>query len=123
MVRVKRGNVARKHRNKILRLSKGFKGAHSRLFRTANGQVMKSLIYAYIGRKRKKRDFRRLWICRINAAVHKHRDGSSYSKFRNALKKCSIILNLKMLAQIALLDETTFIALLSKIDNKAVNIF
>ena len=85
MVRVKRGNVARKHRNKILKLAKGFKGAHSRLFRTANGQVMKSLIYAYTGRKRRKRDFKRLWICRVNAAAHTH--GLSYSKLRNALKK------------------------------------
>ena len=65
MVRVKRGNVARKHRNKILKFAKGFKGAHSRLFRTANGQVMKSLIYAYVGRKRRKRDFKRLWICAV----------------------------------------------------------
>ena len=81
----------------------------------------KSLIYASIDRKRKKKDFRRLWICRVNAAVPKH--GGSYSKFRNTLKKCSIILNLKMLAQIALLDETTFIALLSKTDNKVLNIF
>ena len=99
MVRVKRGNVARKHRNKILKIAKGFKGAHSRLFRTANGQVMKSLIYAYVGRKRRKRDFKRLWICRVNAAAHTY--GLSYSKLRSALKRSSIELNLKMLAQIA----------------------
>jgi len=111
MVRVKRGNVARKHRNKILKLAKGFKGAHSRLFRTANGQVMKALIYAYTGRKRRKRDFKRLWICRVNAAAHAH--GLSYSKLRNGLKKASIELNLKMLAQIALLDKEAF-ALLVK---------
>jgi len=113
MVRVKRGNVARKHRNKILKLAKGFKGAHSRLFRTANGQVMKSLIYAYIGRKRRKRDFKRLWICRVNAAAHSY--GLSYSKLRNALKKSSIELNLKMLAQIALLDKETFAVLVKEV--------
>jgi len=113
MVRVKRGNVARKHRNKILKLAKGFKGAHSRLFRTANGQVMKSLIYAYTGRKRRKRDFKRLWICRINAAAHSY--GLSYSKLRNGLKKSSIDLNLKMLAQIALLDRETFSLLIDEI--------
>ena len=69
MVRVKRGNVARKRRNKILKFAKGFKGAHSRLFRTANGQVMKALVYSYVGRKRRKQDFKKLWICRVNAAA------------------------------------------------------
>ena len=113
MVRVKRGNVAHKHRNKILKIAKGFKGANSRLFRTANGQVMKSLIYAYTGRKRRKRDFKRLWICRVNAAAHSH--GLSYSKLRNALKKSSIELNLKMLAQIALLDKETFAFLVKEV--------
>ena len=113
MVRVKRGNVARKHRNKILKLAKGFKGAHSRLFRTANGQVMKSLIYAYVGRKRRKRDFKRLWICRVNATAHSY--GLTYSKLRNLLKKSSIELNLKMLAQLALLDKETFALLIKEI--------
>ena len=112
MVRVKRGNVARKHRNKILKLAKGFKGTHSRLFRTANGQVMKSLVYAYVGRKRRKRDFKRLWICRLNASARTY--GLSYSKLRNSLKNSSIELNLKMLAQIALLDKKTFSALISE---------
>lgn len=106
MVRVKRGNVARQRRNKILKLAKGFKGAHSRLFRTANQQVMKSLRYAYVGRKRRKRDFKKLWICRVNAAAHSY--GLSYSRLRHSLKKSSIELNLKMLAQIALLDKETF---------------
>ena len=69
MVRVKRGNVARNRRKKILKFAKGFKGAHSRLFRTANQQVMKALIYSYVGRKRRKRDFKRLWLCRVNAAA------------------------------------------------------
>ena len=113
MVRVKRGNVAAKRRKKILKLAKGFKGAHSRLFRTANGQVMKALFYSYVGRKRRKRDFKRLWICRINAATHNY--GLSYSKFRNALKNSSIELNLKMLAQLALLDKETFDKLIKEL--------
>ena len=113
MVRVKRGNVARNRRKKILKLAKGFKGAHSRLFRTANGQVMKALIYSYVGRKRRKRDFKRLWICRINAATHNY--GISYSKFRNALKNSSIELNVKMLAQLALLDKETFDKLIKEL--------
>jgi len=106
MVRVKRGNVANKRRTKILKLAKGFRGAHSRLFRTANGQVMKALIYSYVGRKHKKRNFRRLWICRINAASRNH--GISYSQLKNLLRKSSIKLNLKMLAQLALLDQKAF---------------
>jgi large subunit ribosomal protein L20 len=106
MVRVKRGNVARNRRNKILKLAKGFKGAHSRLFRTSNGQVMKALVYSYAGRKRRKRDFKRLWLCRVNAAARIH--GISYSQLRNSLKKSMIKLNLKMLAQLSLLDKETF---------------
>jgi len=113
MVRVKRGNVARNRRKKILKLAKGFKGAHSRLFRTANGQVMKALIYSYVGRKRRKRDFKRLWICRVNAATKIY--GLSYSRFRNTLKKSSIDLNLKMLAQLALLDKETFNTLVKEL--------
>ena len=113
MVRVKRGNVARKRRNKVLKLAKGFKGAHSRLFRTSNGQVMKALKYAYVGRKRKKRDFKRLWICRINATAHTY--NLSYSKLRHLLKKSAIELNLKMLAQIALLDKETFSSLVKEV--------
>lgn len=113
MVRVKRGNVARQRRNKILKLAKGFKGAHSRLFRTANQQVMKSLVYAYVGRKRRKRDFKRLWICRVNAAAHNH--GLTYNKLRHALKIASIELNLKMLAQIAVLDKETFTLLVKEV--------
>ena len=113
MVRVKRGNVARNRRTKILTFAKGFKGAHSRLFRTANQQVMKSLVYSYVGRKRRKRDFKRLWICRVNAASRIH--GTTYSKFRSSLKNSSIDLNLKMLAQIALLDQKTFSALINRV--------
>ena len=106
MVRVKRGNVARKRRKKILKFAKGFKGAHSRLFRTANGQVMKALIYSYVGRKRRKQDFKKLWICRVNAAART--EGTNYSKLRNSLKKSSIGLNLKMLAQLSVLDKKPF---------------
>ena len=106
MVRVKRGNVARKHRKKILKFAKGFQGAHSRLFRTANQQVMKALVYSYIGRKRRKRDFKKVWLCRVNAAARL--EGLTYSKLKMRLKQNSIDLNLKMLAQIALLDKSTF---------------
>ena len=106
MVRVKRGSVASKRRKKVLKFAKGFKGAHSRLLRTANGQVMKALIYSYVGRKRRKQDFKKLWICRVNAAARS--EGLSYSSLRNLLKKSSINLNLKMLAQLSVLDKKTF---------------
>jgi large subunit ribosomal protein L20 len=113
MVRVKRGNVARKRRKKVLKLAKGFRGSHSKLFRTANQQVMKALVYSYKGRKQKKRLFRRLWIVRINAAVRQHQ--LTYSRFISLLKKNNIALNRKMLAQLAILDESTFTALVEKI--------
>lgn len=106
MARVKRGNVARKRRKKILKLAKGFRGSHSTLFRTANQQVMKALRYAYRDRKKRKRDFRRLWITRINAACRQH--GMSYSKFMGNLKKSNIEINRKMLAQMAILDPDGF---------------
>ncbi|MFM2305017.1 MAG: hypothetical protein RLZZ135_2429 [Cyanobacteriota bacterium] len=106
MTRVKRGNVARKHRNKILKLAKGFRGSHSKLYRIANQQVMKALRNAYRDRKKKKRDFRRLWIARINAAARVH--GTSYSKLIGQMKKADIQLNRKMLAQIAILDPASF---------------
>ena len=110
MVRVKRGNVARKRRKKILQLAKGFRGAHSRLFRVANQQVMKALRYSYVGRKQKKRTFRKLWITRINAASKLN--GSSYSRTIHNLKKSNNDLNRKMLAQIAVLDSQTFTQLI-----------
>jgi len=106
MVRVKRGNVARKRRNKILKFAKGFKGAHSRLFRIANGQVMKALVYSYVGRKKRKQDFKKLWICRINAAAHQ--EGLTYSSLKSLLRNSSITLNLKMLAQLSIFDQETF---------------
>jgi len=106
MVRIKRGNVARKNRKKILQLAKGFRGSHSRLFRVANQQVMKALRYSYVGRKQKKRNFRRLWIARINAASRIN--GISYSQLIHKFKKSNIELNRKMLSQIAILDSLTF---------------
>ena len=116
MVRIKRGNVAKNRRKKILKFAKGFKGAHSRLFRTANGQVMKALVYSYVGRKRRKQDFRKLWICRVNAAVRQ--EGLTYSKFKNALKNSSIELNLKMLAQLSILDKPTFSHIVQEVTTK-----
>jgi large subunit ribosomal protein L20 len=112
MVRVKRGNVARKRRKKILQFAKGYRGAHSRLFRVANQQVMKALRYSYIGRKQKKRTFRKLWITRINAASRLN--GLSYSRLINNFKKSNIELNRKMLAQIAVLDPSTFKELIAQ---------
>ena len=106
MVRVKRGNVARKRRKKVLTLASGYRGAHSVLFRVANQQVMKALRYSYIGRKQKKRIFRKIWINRINAASRLN--GISYSKLIHKFKKSNIDLNRKMLSQIAVLDAYTF---------------
>ena len=106
MVRVKRGNVARKRRKKILSLASGYRGTHSVLFRIANQQVMKALKYSYVGRKQKKRIFRRIWISRINAASRIN--GISYSRLINKFKKSNIDLNRKMLSQIAVLDASTF---------------
>ena len=88
MARVKRGNVARKRRNKILRLAKGYRGAHSRLFRVANQQIMKALRYSYVGRKQKKRTFRKIWITRINAASKLN--GLSYSRLIYNFKKYGV---------------------------------
>lgn len=106
MPRIKRGNVARKRRKKILKLAKGFRGSHSKLFRTANQQVMKALRNAYRDRRKRKRDFRRLWITRINAASRQH--GLSYSQLTGKLKKANVGLNRKMLAQLAMLDPQAF---------------
>jgi len=106
MSRVKRGNVARKRRQKILKLAKGFRGSHSKRFRTANQRVMKALRNAYRDRRKRKRDFRRLWIVRVNAAARNH--GMSYSQLMGNLKKADIQLNRKMLAQMAILDPPSF---------------
>ena len=113
MTRVKRGNVARKRRKKILKLAKGFRGSHSKLFRTAKQQVLKALKYSYIGRKNKKRYYRSLWIMRINASVRKY--NISYSQFIYLLKKSNIALNRKILAQLSIVDNKAFIAILQYI--------
>ncbi len=106
MPRVKNSVATRKRRKKILKLAKGYFGAKSKLFRVANQQVMKSLLYAYRDRKVRKRDFRRLWIARINAATRNN--GLPYSKFMNGLKKAGIEINRKMLAELAVSDPTAF---------------
>ena len=106
MVRVKRGNVARKRRKKILSLASGYRGTHSVLFRVANQQVMKALKYSYVSRKQKKRIFRRIWITRINAASRVN--GTTYSRLINKFKNLNIDLNRKMLSQLAILDASTF---------------
>ncbi|NJM49107.1 MAG: 50S ribosomal protein L20 [Alkalinema sp. RU_4_3] len=105
-MRVKRGNVSRKRHKKILKMAKGFRGSHSRLFRMANQQVMKALRNAYRDRRKKKRDFRRLWITRINAAARIN--GISYSQLIGKLKKSNIDINRKMLAQLAVIDPVGF---------------
>nr|YP_009395604.1 ribosomal protein L20 [Vertebrata isogona]ARW64601.1 ribosomal protein L20 [Vertebrata isogona] len=106
MTRIKRGNVARKRRKKILKLAKGFRGSQSKLFRTAKQQVLKALKYSYIGRKHKKRTYRRLWIVRINAATRLY--NLSYSEFIYLLKKKNIAVNRKVLSQLALIDQSAF---------------
>jgi large subunit ribosomal protein L20 len=111
MVRVKRGNISRKRRKKVLSLASGYRGAHSVLFRVANQQVMKALKYSYIGRKQKKRIFRRVWISRINATARLN--GISYSQLIHKFKKSNIDLNRKMLSQIAVLDAATFKSLIN----------
>ena len=109
MARVKGALATRKRRKKVLKLAKGYWGSKSRHFKMAKQAVMKSGNYAYIGRKQKKRDFRRLWISRINAACRAN--GTTYSAFMNGLKKAGIDLNRKMLSEIAISDPTAFTAL------------
>ena len=109
MARVKGAMMTRKRRNKILKLAKGYWGAKSKHFKMANEQVMKSLKYAYTGRRLKKRDFRQLWIARINAACKMN--GMNYSTFMNGLKKAGVELNRKMLSEMAIHDPASFNAL------------
>ena len=111
-MRIKRGVNAVKKRRKIFRLSKGYFGSKSKSYRIAREAVMKSLMYAYIGRKNRKRDFRKLWIARINAAARLN--GLSYSKFLHGLKVAGIDLNRKALADIAVNDAAAFAALAEK---------
>lgn len=112
MARVKGALMTRKRRKKTLKLAKGYFGSKHRLFKTAKQAVMKSGNYAYIGRKRRKRDFRRLWITRISAATRVN--GMNYSTFMNGLKKAGITLNRKMLSEIAIADPAAFTALVEK---------
>ncbi len=109
MARVKGGIMSHKRRKKVLKLTKGYYGARHRLFRTAKQAVMKSGRYAFIGRKQKKRDFRRLWITRISAGCKMN--GMNYSTFMNGLKKSGVSLNRKMLSEMAIHDAEGFAAL------------
>ncbi len=106
MARVKGALNTRKKHKKVLKLAKGFRGGESRIYRTANQAVMRSMQNAYIGRKRRKRDFRRLWIARISAAAKMN--GMNYSTFMNGLKKANIEMNRKMLSEIAIADPAAF---------------
>jgi len=117
MARVKRALNSRKKHKKILKLAKGFRGSRSKLYRPANEFVMKALAHAYKGRKLKKRDFRKLWIARINAGTRMH--GLSYSKFMNGLKKSNITINRKMLSEMAIHDPAGF-AQIVEIAKKAI---
>ncbi len=113
MARVKGAMKTRARHKKILKLAKGYRGAKSKLFRTANQAVMKSLAYAYRDRKAKKREFRQLWIARINAAARMN--GISYSKLMNGLKNKGIEINRKMLAEIAVSDPEAFKSLVDQV--------
>ena len=106
MARVKGAMMTRKRRNKVLKMAKGYWGSKSKHFKMANQQVMKSLTYAYVGRRLKKRDFRQLWITRISAAVKMH--GMNYSTFMHGLKTAGVEINRKMLAELAVNNEAAF---------------
>ena len=109
MARVKGAMMTRKRRNKTLKLAKGYWGSKSKHFKMAKEAVMKSGVYAYVGRKQKKRDYRKLWIARISAAVAPYE--INYSRFMNGLKKAGITMNRKMLSELAINDATAFAAL------------
>lgn len=115
MARVKGALNTRKKHNKVLKLAKGFRGGESRIYRTANQAVMRSMQNAYIGRKRRKRDFRRLWIARISAAAKMN--GMNYSTFMNGLKKAGIEMNRKMLSEVAIADPAAFAKLVEAAKN------
>jgi|TARA_B110000971_G_scaffold83273_1_gene85354 large subunit ribosomal protein L20 len=116
MTRVKRGAVARKRRRRILKLNKGYVGSHSTLFRTANQQTLKALRYSYIDRRKRKIEFRQLWIRRINASARMY--GVNYSQLIHYLKQTNIELNRKVLAQLAILDPLSFKALMDFVSTK-----
>jgi large subunit ribosomal protein L20 len=105
-MRIKRGFKARRRRNKILKLAKGFRGGRSKLIRTAADAVDKALMYAYRDRRQRKRDFRRLWIARINAAARMN--DTTYSRLINGLKKAEVALDRKVLAELAISDPAGF---------------
>jgi large subunit ribosomal protein L20 len=105
-MRIKRGFKARRRRNKVLKLAKGFRGGRGKLIRTAADSVDKALSYAYRDRRQRKRDFRRLWVARINAAARMN--DMSYSKFISGLKKADVVLDRKVLAELALSDPAGF---------------
>ncbi len=113
MARIKGATTTRHRRRKVLKLAKGYWGAKSKHFRTANQAIMKSLTYAYVGRRLKKRDFRRLWITRISAAVKQY--DLNYSRFMYGLKKLDITLNRKVLSEMAIYDKDTFAAIVDKV--------
>ena len=115
MARIKGAMMTRKRRKKVLKLAKGYYGAKSKHFKMAKQAVMKSGNYAYIGRKQKKRDFRRLWITRISAGCKAN--GINYSTFMNGLKKAGIDLNRKVLSEIAIADPAAFAALVEQVKN------
>ena len=121
MARVKGAMMTRKRRNKILKMAKGYWGSKSKHFKMANQQVMKSLTYAYVGRRLKKRDFRKLWITRISAACKLN--GMNYSTFMHGLKVAGIEINRKMLAELAVNNEAAFAQLceMAKKANIAIN--
>ncbi|NLW24938.1 MAG: 50S ribosomal protein L20 [Clostridia bacterium] len=106
MARVKRGVTARRRHKKILKLAKGYRGARSKIYRVANQAVMKALMHSYIHRRLRKRDFRRLWITRINAAARQN--GMSYNRFINGLKNAGVEINRKILADLAVNDAQAF---------------
>jgi len=112
MARVTGGMTTRRRHKKILKLAKGYRGGKSKLFRVANQAVMKSLVYAYKGRRLKKRDFRRLWITRISAAAKMN--GMNYSTLMHGLKLSGITMNRKMLSEIAVYDAAAFAMLTEK---------
>ena len=118
MPRVKRGTIHRARRKKVLKQAKGYFGSKHRLYRTSKEQVMRSLNYAYRDRRQKKRDFRKLWITRINAACRENE--ISYSKFINGLRKAGVVINRKMLSEIAI-DDKGYFTNLVEIAKKALN--
>nr|BCL05901.1 ribosomal protein L20 [Pteridomonas sp. YPF1301] len=113
MIRIKRGNIANVRRKKILKLAKGFFAAHSRLFRIAHSKILKAFKNSFIGRKQKKRFFRRLWIIRLNAALKAYKVLKNYSFLFFYLKKQNIFLNRKILSQLTIIDPRTFTKLLT----------